>query len=122
FEVAGQHEGADLASEEGPRSVRDPGRDPVAFTRRVVDVPGADRRMTGEAGRGSRGDRLGGLAGDRRARGDRLEATPLTAGAQLPVGIHDDMADLAGRTPRTAIETPVEHETRPDAGAAGNVC
>src|SRR3954447_18232077 len=43
-----------------------------------------------------------------------LEAAALAAGAERAVGVDDDVADLAGRRARAAVEGPVEHETDTD--------
>ena len=54
--------------------------------------------------------------GDRGSGGERLEAALLAADAARAVGIHDGVADLAGKAAGTAMESTVEHDTGRDTG------
>ena len=115
FDAEGQDERSDRSGEVVGHSVRDLDRDLIAGRTGAEDICGI--RMRRQDGAATCSQCLIGLASDRRAGNDGLEATAQTARADDSVGIGHDVAYFAGEVVVATKQLPVEDDAGRDAGA-----
>ena len=114
LDAEGQDERSDRSGEVVGHSVGDLDRDLIAGRTGAEDICGI--RMRRQDGAATCSQRLVGLASDRRAGGDRLEATAQAARADGSVGIGHDVAHFAGEAVVATKQFPVEDDAGRDAG------
>ena len=96
--------------------------DRVAGGRRRRDVGGGRACRTSASRSASCGERperaaASGVAGQRCAAEERLEAAGVAAGAGGPVVLDPDVADVAGAAAHAAVDLAADHDAAADAGA-----